>query len=135
VYRLPTEAEREYAARGGNSDRLPYWFGLNDEELKNYAWYSDNSGDRTHAVATKPANPFGLYDMNGNVLEWVNDFYGDYPNTAVTDPTGPASGNYRVLRGGSWIFFPRHLRSAARFCDGPGRRYTDIGFRLVRSCR
>jgi len=136
AYRLPTEAEWEYAARGGMPSGFPYSFGFNDtNELGNHGWYEGNSGGRTHAVASKKANQCGLYDVNGNVWEWTQDWYGDYPRTAVTDPTGPTAGSYRVIRGGSWNGFARALRSARRSDGGPGLRLSDLGFRLVRSSR
>ncbi len=133
VYRLPTEAEWEYAARGGKS--TSYSFGSNASELGAHAWYYDNSNGRTHAVASKKSNPFGLYDMHGNVWEWVQDWYGDYPSGSVTDPKGPSSGSGRVIRGGSWCRNARNLRSAHRVFNGPGDRNYDVGFRLARSCR
>jgi formylglycine-generating enzyme required for sulfatase activity len=136
TYRLPTEAEWEYAARGGMPSRFPYWFGFNDtNELGNHGWYDGNSGGRTHAVASKKANQYGLYDVNGNVWGWTQDWYGDYPKTAVTDPTGSARGSYRVVRGGSWNDRARVLRSALRSGVVPGIRYFYLGFRLVRSSR
>ena len=134
TYRLPTEAEWENAARAGMPSGFPYSFGFNDtNELNNYAWYDGNSSDRTHAVATKKANQWGLYDMNGNVWQWVNDYYGGYPAAAVQDPSGPATGSFRVTRGGSWYFNAGRLRSAYRGGAGSGLRVCDLGFRLVRS--
>lgn len=143
TYRLPTEAEWEYAARGGMPSGFPYSFGFNDtNELGNHGWYAGNSGGRTHAVASKKANQWGLYDVNGNVWEWVQDNYGSYPDTAVTDPTGPATGffravppPYRVARGGSWVSRAGYLRSASRGRGVPGGRSSYLGFRLVRSSR
>lgn len=136
TYRLPTEAEREYAARGGVSSNFPYSFGSNrTTDLDNHGWYSHNSKNRTHAVALKLANPFGLYDMHGNVWEWVQDFYGDYPKKSVTDPKGPTTGMFRVVRGGSWDDLARHLRSAYRFVVRPEIRFSDVGLRLVRTKR
>ncbi len=151
TYRLPTEAEWEYAARAGTQPGFPYSFGHNDTgELDNYAWYSNNSGNRTHAVAMKRQNPWGLYDMHGNVWEWVQDWFGAYPNTgsggflgiggnrgngAVTDPKGPNTGSSRVIRGGSWYRNAGRLRSASRLYSGPGYRGSYVGFRLARSRR
>ena len=135
-YRLPTEAEWEYAARAGT--RTDTYAGDitkprgNDPVLNRIAWYDENSGNRTHPVGRKSPNPWGLHDMLGNVLEWVGDWKGDYPGGLVTDPTGPRSGSYRVNRGGSWIFSARYCRSAYRFSFSPGDRFGSLGFRLLR---
>ncbi len=133
VYRLPTEAEWEYAARGG--EPTIYSFGSDASGLGAHAWYYDNSNGRSQMVASKMPNPFGLYDMHGNVWEWVQDWYGDYPKQSITDPKGPSSGSRRVVRGGSWSNLARYLRSAPRNSYGPGDRNDYLGFRLVRSCR
>ncbi len=133
TYRLPTEAEREYATRAGTLSS--YSFGSSESDLGDNAWYYGNSNNRTHAVATKRANPWGLYDMHGNVWEWVQDWYGDYPNQSVTDPKGPNTGSYRVIRGGSWGNSAGGLRSAFRYYGGPGGRSGYVGFRLARSRR
>ncbi len=130
-YRLPTEAEWEYAARAGSSAR--WSFGDNEAQLKEYAWYSENSGGKTQSVARKKPNAWGLYDMHGNVWEWCQDWYGKYPSGSVTDPTGPSSGSYRVLRGGSWDSSAGYCRSAYRFHYTPGGRYSLLGARLLRS--
>ena len=134
IYRLPTEAEREYAARGGMSTGFPYSFGYNDtNQLRNHAWYGENSNGRTHAVALKMPNPYGLYDMSGNVFEWVQDFYGQYPDDQATNPTGPENGNNRVVRGGSWYSEASGLRSAFRANMNPAETSSRVGFRLVRT--
>jgi formylglycine-generating enzyme required for sulfatase activity len=96
-------------------------------------WYWDNSGGTTHPVGQKQANPWGLYDMHGNVWEWCWDWYGGYASGAQTDPTGASSGSYRVGRGGSWLLYAQFLRSAARGNYDPSRRYYSFGFRLVRN--
>ena len=125
-WRLPTEAEWEYAARAGSS-------GPRHGELDEIAWWSNNSGSQTHPVEQKAANGWGLHDMLGNVWEWCSDWYGDYPTGAVTDPTGPSSGSYRVFRGGSWSNDAGVARSAGRSLLDPGRRLNDLGFRPVLS--
>ena len=99
-FSLPTEAQWEYAARGGNQSRGYQYSGSN--HLGDVAWYTDNSGRDTHAVKTKQPNELGLYDMSGNVWEWCQDWYGSYSSGVQTDPQGPTSGSYRVSRGGSW---------------------------------
>ena len=127
-YRLPTEAEWEYAARGGNKSKGYKYAGGND--LGSVAWYYDNSADKTHPVGQKQANELGLYDMSGNVWEWCSDWYDAYPFTAQTNPKGPSSGSYRVLRGGSWLN-DADCRVSYRRSDSPDHRYSFDGFRLV----
>ena len=131
-YRLPTEAEWEYAARAGTQTK--YSFGDDASRLGDYAWYGDNSGGRTHPVGKKP-NAWGLYDMHGNVWEWVQDWYGSdyYSNSPSTDPKGPSSGSNRVSRGGSWLYSAGKCRSANRDNYSPGIRSVNIGFRLLLS--
>ncbi|ACF47375.1 protein of unknown function DUF323 (plasmid) [Prosthecochloris aestuarii DSM 271] len=133
-YRLPTEAEWEYAARAGSSST--YHFGDDKGMVGQYGWYLDNSSERTHPVAQKRPNQWGLYDMHGNVWEWVQDWYDEnyYRNSPMNDPKGPSSGRARVHRGGSWYVAAGNLRSAcrSRLIFSPGSRYDDLGFRLVR---
>ncbi|MGD1153113.1 MAG: formylglycine-generating enzyme family protein [Syntrophales bacterium] len=129
-YRLPTEAEWEFACRAGSVTKdAP---GGKEDEFGNYAWYDANSERKTHPVATKKPNAWGLYDMHGNVSEWCQDWYDDYPGDAVTDPKGPSSGQHKVMRGGSWLGSTVTLRSTFRSEDYPVVRSNDIGFRLVR---
>ena len=122
--RLPTEAEWEYACRAEMSGAY-----AGTGRLDDMGWYSGNSGDKTHPVGQKRANGWGFYDMHGNVWEWCQDWYGDYDSNA-TDPSGPASGDYRALRGGSWGSLARFCRSADRDGDDPGYRCSCYGFRL-----
>jgi len=126
-WRLPTEAEWEYAARGGES----YEYAGSDiaDEV---AWYAENSNTQTHDVCGKQVNGYGLCDMSGNVYEWVWDFYGEYSRDSVVNPTGISSASSRVLRGGFWNFTPNYLRSAERFIGPPSSRGYGIGFRLSR---
>jgi formylglycine-generating enzyme required for sulfatase activity len=128
-YRLPTEAEWEYAARGGKQSNGYTYSGSNT--VGNVAWYRDNSGGSTHQVGTKQANELGIYDMSGNVYEWVGDRYGGYTSGAQTNPTGPATGSARVLRGGSWIYTARFCRVSLRYFYTPGYRNSFLGLRLV----
>lgn len=127
AYRLPTEAEWEYAARAGTT-------GPRYGELDAIGWHNGNSGSEIHPVKQKAANAWGLYDMMGNVDEWCGDWYGDYPTGSVTDPSGPNSGSFRVHRGGSWFSDARFARSAFRYgWYDPGVRYYNLGFRPVLS--
>ena len=130
-FRLPTEAEWEYAARGGNRSRGYKYSGSN--VLSDVAWYDDNSGDKTHPVGSKSPNELGLYDMSGNVREWCSDWYGTYSSTAQTNPTGSSSGSLRVLRGGSWFSVARNCRSSSRHHDVPDGRFYLLGLRLALS--
>ncbi len=128
---MPTEAEWEYAARGGSKSRGYKYSGSN--WLGDVAWYEYNSGDKIHKVGKKSPNELGLYDMSGNVLEWCNDWYGDYSSSAQTNPKGPDSGTYRVIRGGSWCINAMGCRCSDRVSGAPGNRYSNLGLRLCLS--
>ncbi|MDY4585202.1 MAG: SUMF1/EgtB/PvdO family nonheme iron enzyme [Candidatus Onthomorpha sp.] len=130
-FRLPTEAEWEYAARGGKYSRGYKYSGSNDADK--VAWYYGNSGDETHPVKTKKANELGLYDMSGNVWEWCNDWDDDhyYRNSPQTNPTGPSRGEYRVLRGGSWNRGYRSVRVSNRNINSPDFGSLTDGLRLA----
>lgn len=128
-FRLPTEAEWEFACRGGNNS-LGYKYSGSDN-IDNVAWYDGNSGDKTHPVATKSANELGIYDMSGNVWEWCCDWYGDYTSGALTNPKGPESGSLRVPRGGSWNGNAGCCRSSLRIDFIPTYRLNDLGLRLA----
>ena len=128
-FRLPTEAEWEFAARGGNNSRGYKYSGSNT--LSNVAWYDDNSSNKTHPVATKAPNELGIYDMSGNVYEWCNDWYDDYTSASQTNPTGPNSGLCRVGRGGSWRANARYCRVSSRYCSGQELCDTARGLRLA----
>ena len=132
LYRLPNEAEWEYACRAGSTTK--YCFGDDEGGLAAYAWYEKNSGRETHPVGQKKPNAWGLYDMHGNVWEWCQDWYGDYPTGSVTDPTGHSSGSFRVLRGGCWNNNAWLCRSALRNAISPDYRNFDLGLRVLRSC-
>ena len=130
TFRLPTEAEWEYAARGGNRSQGYKYAGSND--INEVAWYTSNSGSTTQTVATKAPNELGLYDMSGNVWEWCQDWYGSYSNGAQTDPTGPTSGSSRVLRGGGWNYIARVCRVSYRAYIIPSEDPVNIlGLRLA----
>jgi len=124
TYRLPYEAEWEYACKAGTTGQL---YG----PLNAIAWYEGNSGGKTHPVGQKQANAFGLYDMIGNVWQWCQDYYGTYPSGPVTDPKGGSDGSLRVLRGGSWNYSASHCRAAYRSGHGPSLRDLNSGFRVV----
>jgi formylglycine-generating enzyme required for sulfatase activity len=138
-YRLPTEAEWEYAARAGTV--TAFYTGVNtqtvcdpvDPNLDAAGWYCGNSGDTTHPVGQKQPNALGLYDMHGNVFEWVNDWADAYPAGDVVDPLGPAAGDLRVFRGGSWFYAAQFARAAGRGGNFPGYRDRFTGFRPARS--
>jgi formylglycine-generating enzyme required for sulfatase activity len=131
-YRLPTEAEWEYACRARTTAR--YSFGEDQEGLGEFGWFVGNSGSRTHPVGEKRPNGFGLFDMHGNVWEWCWDWFGEayYESSAVEDPRGPDAASSRVNRGGGWRYGPRSAGSAFRTSDEPGLRDRNLGFRLAR---
>ena len=134
-FRLPTEAEWEYACRAWTSTRFSYGDDPGYTNLTNYAWYMDNSEGQTHPVGQKLPNPWGLYDMHGNVFEWCQDWFGDYAGGIALDPQGPASGSDRVFRGGNWSYedvIARNCRSAYRYIYFyPGGGDYGSGFRAV----
>ena len=147
-YRLPTEAEWEYSARGGENDDKTdsdyIYSGGND--IEDYTWYLTNSenpkypiyeGKGTHETGTKSANEAEIHDMSGNVLEWCHDWYGNYKGTPQTNPVGPlvSSGRGRVVRGGCWSFGSLYCRVSARLFLNPDSSYSYLGFRIVRRCR
>ena len=130
-FRLPTEAEWEYGCRAGTTTRF-YWG--NDPRkyiINQYAWANSRSFASTHPVGQKKPNPWGLFDMSGNVWEWCSDWYAPYPENHQIDPKGPENGNRKVFRGGSWFDFPESHRSANRHAHGTKQGYTAIGLRLV----
>ena len=129
TFRLPTEAEWEFAARGGNSSRGYKYAGGND--VGTVAWYDRNSGDATHNVGTKQPNELGLYDMAGNVSEWCNDWMDNYSSSSQTNPKGATSGSDRVIRGGSWYSRAGNCRVSHRGYDSPDNRYINLGLRLA----
>jgi len=129
-YRLPTEAEWEYAARAGSTTRFAY--GDDATKLSEYAWHDGNAKERVHPVAQKKPNAWGLYDMHGNAWEWCHDWYSSrYPKRTTVDPTGKPSGKARVIRGGGWCSQARGVRCSRRSSLSPDKGYNSIGFRLV----
>jgi formylglycine-generating enzyme required for sulfatase activity len=137
TYRLPTEAEWEYACRAGSATafalgEITSLFCEADPILQDLGWCCGNSDRTTHPVAQKEPNPWGLYDMHGNVCEWCLDWYGEYSTTSKKDPTGPKSGTNKVIRGGSWLSSAKNCRSASRFYWAPTEKAPFIGFRLIR---
>ncbi len=139
AFRLPTEAEWEWAARGNTTTRFSFGDALDCDDqcgscsADSWVWWCANSGNATHAAGLKQPNPYGLYDVHGNIREWVQDWYGAYPTAAVTDPAGPASGGSRVVRGGSWDTELQNCRSAYRGVAVPDYRDNAYGFRLAKS--
>ncbi len=136
--RLPTEAEWEYAYRAGTTTAFHRYLGQptgfnTDSLLVNIAWYSANAGNKTHAVGGKSANALGLHDMSGNVSEWCQDLYGTYSSAAQTNPTGPATGLSRLLRGGGWFNNSFGCRASWRYGTSPDSVYYEFGFRVVRN--
>ena len=129
VYRLPTEAEWEYACRAGGEGI--YCFGDTEDLLPDYAWFDSNSQGRPHAVGMKRPNRWGLYDMHGNVWEWVADRFGPYPGGEVTDPKGPDRGDSYIMRGGSWNLGPAHCRTGSRNYESSVYRSSNLGVRLL----
>lgn len=130
-FRLPTEAEWEFAARGGVKSMGYKYSGSNTSG--DVAWFLDNSGADTHDVGTKSPNELGIYDMSGNVWEWCQDWYGNYSSSSQTNPTGPSNGKCRIYRGGSWGYNAVDCRSALRESDAPNESFMGIGLRLVLS--
>lgn len=140
TFRLPTEAEWEYAARAGTTTEFSFaapkdW----DAECKSWPeadahmWWCGNAGGTTHPVGRKKPNPWGIHDVHGNVWELVADWFGAYPSSTATDPAGPPSGTQRVARGGSWYYFAHYARSAYRIAVPPEGRNAYFGFRVARS--
>ena len=128
-FRLPTESQWEFAARGGYMSEA-YMYAAGDE-IGSAAWYAGNSANTTHQVGTLAANEAGLYDMSGNVREWVYDNYGTYPDSAQTDPVGPVQGTQRVVRGGGWSSVAKDCRVSTRTSVSPDEKASDLGFRIV----
>jgi formylglycine-generating enzyme required for sulfatase activity len=131
VYRLPTEAEWEYACRAGT--KTQFWCGEDKKLLGDFGWFDSNSGGETHQVGTKKPNGWGLYDMHGNVQEWCSDWYEINLGSGRTDPQGPSGGSRRVRRGGSWNDSAKLCRSANRLGYGPSDCHYGLGFRIAMS--
>jgi sulfatase modifying factor 1 len=131
IYRLPTEAEWEYAARGGNRSQGNKYAGTTSD-LDSYAWYSRNSDGKTHPIGQKKSNELGLYDMSGNVWEWCNDWHGGYPSSSQNNPKGSNNGSRCVYRGGSWLNDAHYTRVSYRGNSYPRSR-SSLGFRLSKT--
>lgn len=131
VYRLPTEAEWEYACRAGTNTK--YSFGDDESRLGEYGWYDGNADSQSHPVGQKKANAWGLYDMHGNVWEWCSDLYAVYPEGAATDPKGPEKGSDRAFRGGCWGNAAAYCRSAYRYGYQPQYQHDYLGLRVALS--
>lgn len=132
-YRLPTEAEWEFAALGGNIDKDKNYYFAGSGNLALVGWFNKNSDNKAQPVGKKQANGLGLYDMSGNVWEWCWDRYGDYHSSAKKNPTGPPSGSYRVVRGGAWGSDANSCGTTVRFSDIPDDRDAVVGFRPART--
>ena len=130
-FTLPTEAQWEYAARGGHKTPSTPTLFAGSDDIEAVGWHKGNSDSTTHTVAKKAPNALGLYDMTGNVFEWCLDWYGSYTSDAATDPQGPADGSERVSRGGSWNYPASYCRTSIRACSAPDVTYYMLGFRVV----
>ena len=131
VYRLPTEAEWEYACRAGST--TVFSFGDDESRFEEYGWFRGNSGGQTRPVGKREPNAWGLCDMHGNVADWCSDWYSEYLQSEETDPQGPSGGSARVIRGGGWNRTARSCRSAIRYWSDPSHRDSGLGFRLALS--
>lgn len=129
VYRLPTEAEWEYACRAGSTNY--FTFGDDDASADRYAWTQENSDGSSHPVGLKAPNPWGLHDVHGNVWEWCEDWFADFPTNAVIDPVGPSTGKFKVFRGGGWGHEAKFARAANRFMMPPSNGIYFVGFRVA----
>jgi formylglycine-generating enzyme required for sulfatase activity len=131
AYRLPTEAEWEYAARAGTTTTFSFSDSIGDTNLNSHAWYLRNADFTTHPVERKLPNPRGIYDMSGNVAEWCLDWYGRYPFFNATDPSGPPDGDSHIIRGGSYYDDAEFCRNAFRLIDWTANQFYNVGLRVV----